>query len=165
VRFSEFLRTTVLLSAASATVLGLITVLSATREVQEGVVYLSVCWWLVASLLGLWLGRHAETSPPIARLLAGARAQTTLPELKPGATLANRLWPLFLMTIAGGVVGLFVPQVAAVAAGFGIVWALAWRRQEAAVLAIEHRDAARFYVDAGSVFEPMKLVRTPGFGG
>ena len=164
-RFSEFLRTTVLLSAASASVLGLITVLAATREVQEGVVYLSACWWLLAALLGIWLGRHAETSPPIARLLAGARAQTTLPELRPGATLANRLWPLFLMTIAGGVVGLFVPQVAAVAAGFGIVWALAWRRQEAAVLAIEHRDAARFYVDAGSVFEPMKLVRTPGFGG
>ena len=164
-RFSEFLRTTVLLSAASATVLALITVLTATREAQQGAVYLSVAWWLLATGLGLWLGRRAEASPPIARLLANARAQTTLPEPRPGATLANRLWPLFAMTIAAGVIGLFIPQISSVAAGFGIVWALSWRRQEAAVLAIEHRDAARFYVDAGSVFEPMKLVRTPGFGG
>ena len=127
--------------------------------------YLSGIWWVLALALGLWLGRHAETSPPIARLLAEARAQTMLPEPRPGATLANRLWPLFLMTIASGVIGLFVPQVSAVAAGFGIVFALSWRRQEAAVLAIEHRDAARFYVDTSSISEPMKLVRTPGFGG
>ena len=40
-----------------------------------------------------------------------------------------------------------MPQVAAVAAGFAIIWALAWRRQEAAVAAIEDRDGFRFYVD------------------
>lgn len=164
-RFSDFLRATVLLSAASATALGLITVLGATRELQPGVVYLSVGWWVLACGLGLLLGRHADTSPPIARLLREARAQTTLPEPRGASTLANRLWPLVVMTLAAGAVGLFVPQVAAIAAGFDIVWALAWRNQERAVLAIEHRDAARFYVDTGSAFEPMRLTRTPGFGG
>lgn len=164
-RFSDFLRSTVLLSAGSSTALALITVLAATREAQPGVVYLSVGWWVVASGIGLALGRRAEVSPPIARLLAEARPQTMLPEPRAGATLANRLWPLFAMTVAAGVVGLFIPQISSVATGFGIVWALSWRRQESAVLAIEHRDAARFYVDAGSVFEPMRLVRTPGFGG
>ena len=49
-----------------------------------------------------------------------------------------------------GVLGFFVPQVAAVAAGFAIIWALAWRRQESAVAAIEERDAVRFYVDKTS---------------
>ena len=164
-RFSDFLRATVMLSAGSATALALVSVTGATRNVQAGVVYLSVVWWVVAMGIGLWLGRRAEVSPPIARLLASARAQTMLPEPHPAATLVNRLWPLFVMTIVAGVVGLFIPQVASVAAGFGIVWALAWRRQDSAVLAIEHRDSARFYVDSTSVFEPMRLIRTPGFGG
>jgi hypothetical protein len=32
-------------------------------------------------------------------------------------------------------------------------------------LAIEERDAARFYVDRTSPWQPIRLVRTPGFGG
>ncbi len=31
--------------------------------------------------------------------------------------------------------------------------------------AIEERDGARFYVDRTSPFHPIRLVRTPGFGG
>ena len=88
-------------------------------------------WWLAAALYGAWLGRRNQASPPIARLLADARMQTSLPELRPGLTLLNRLWPLLLSTLGAAALGLFVPQVSAVAAGFGIIWALAWRRQEA----------------------------------
>jgi hypothetical protein len=55
--------------------------------------------------------------------------------------------------------------VAAIAAGFAIIWALAWRRQEAAVAAIEERDGVRFYIDRTSPLQPIQLVRTPGFGG
>lgn len=164
-RFGDFLRTTVLLSAGSATLLGLITVLALSRDYQPAIAYVSAGWWLVAAYLGLRIGRGAEASPPIARLLADARHQTMLPELRPAGTLLNRLWPLLLMTLASGVLGIFVPQVAAVAAGFGIVWALAWRRQHLAVLAIEQRDAARFYVHRTSPLQPMRLLRTPGFGG
>ena len=51
-------------------------------------------------------------------------------------------------------IGFFVPQVAAVAAGFAIIWALAWRRQDAAVAAIEERDGVRFYVDKTSPLQP-----------
>ena len=46
--------------------------------------------------------------------------------------------------------GVFAPQVAAIAAGFAIIWALAWRRQEQAVAAVEERDGVRFYVDRTS---------------
>jgi len=35
----------------------------------------------------------------------------------------------------------------AIATGFAIIWALAWRRQESAVAAIEGRDGVRFYVE------------------
>jgi len=164
-RFGDFLRTTVLLSAGSATLLGLITVLALSRDYEPAVAYVSAAWWLVATYLGLLIGRGADTSPPIARLLADARHQTMLPEPRPAGTLLNRLWPLLVMTLASGILGIFIPQVAAVATGFGIVWALAWRRQHLAVLAIEQRDAARFYVDRTSPLQPVRLVRTPGFGG
>jgi hypothetical protein len=53
--------------------------------------------------------------------------------------------------------------VPAIATGFAIIWALAWRRQASAVTAIEERDGARFYVEQTSPLDPIKLVRTPGF--
>jgi hypothetical protein len=88
-----------------------------------------------------------------------------LPELKPGTTLLNRLWPLLISTLGAGALGFSEPQVASIATGFAIIWALAWRRQERAVLAIEERDAVRFYVGRTSPFSPIQLIRTPGFGG
>ena len=55
------------------------------------------------------------------------------------------------------------PQIPGIAAGFAIIWALAWRRQDAAVAAIEERDGAAFYVRRTSSVRPMSLVRTPGY--
>ena len=164
-RFGDFLKATVLLSAGCATLLATLTVLGISRESDRVLVYVTAGWWLAATFIGAVLGRRAEASPPIARLLASARTQTTLPELRPGATLVNRLWPLLLATLGAGVLAFVEPQVASVATGFTIIWALAWRRQERAVLAIEERDGVRFYVDRTSPFSPIRLIRTPGFGG
>jgi hypothetical protein len=165
VRFGEFLKATVLLSAGTATLLAAVTVIGLSRETDRTLLVFSAIWWTGAVLIGIWLGRRAETSPPIARLLAGARSQTTLPELRPGTTIVNRLWPLLVYAITFSGLGVFRPPVAAVAAGGAIIWALAWRRQERAVTAIEERDGARFYVDRTSPFQPIRLIRTPGFGG
>ena len=164
-RFVDFLKTTVLLSAASATLLGTLTVLGATREVDPLLVYVSAGWWVVAAFYGGYLGRRAEANPPIARLLVEARTTTTLPELRPAATLLNRLWALLLFVAVAGIVGSFIPPVAGIATGFAIIWPLSIRRQEQAVAAIEERDAVRFYVDKTSPLKPIKLIRTPGFGG
>jgi hypothetical protein len=162
VRFVDFLKATVLLSAGSATVLGVLTVLRVATDDRPGLMEVAVGWWLLAALLGAWLGRRNAASPPIARLLAEARMQMSLPEVRPGLTLINRLWPLLFSTIGAGVLGIFLPQVSAVAAGFAIIWALAWRRQEAAVSAIEDRDGFRFYVDRTPPLAPIRLIRTPG---
>jgi hypothetical protein len=163
VRFVDFLKATVLLSAGSATLLAALTVarVSAQADPSSGM-EIAVGWWLLAALLGGWLGRRNAASPPIARLLADARTQLSLPELRPGLTLLNRLWPLLFSTLGAGILGVFVPQVAAVAAGFAIIWALAWRRQDAAVTAIEDRDGFRFYVDKTPPLAPIRLIRTPG---
>jgi hypothetical protein len=77
--------------------------------------------------------------------------------------LLNRLWPLVLCTIGAGALAFTLPQVPAIATGFAIIWALAWRHQDAAVAAIEERDGASFHVLRTSPVRPIALMRTPGF--
>lgn len=162
-RFPEFLRTTVMISAASATLLAVMTLAGVNGTGDDVLGLLSAGWWLVAGATGASLGRRHGTSPPIANLLASARTQSSLPEVTPARTVLNRLWPILVLTIAAGAVAFVLPQVPAIAAGFPIIWALSWRRQASAVTAIEERDGARFYVDHTSPLHPIRLVRTPGF--
>ena len=164
-RFGDFLRATVLLSAGAATLLAALAVIGLSREYDRTLVLFSAIWWGGAVVIGIFLGRRAETSPPIRRLLMTARSQTTLPELRPGLTLVNRLWPLLFATLGAAVAAVFEPQVASIGAGFWIILALAMRRQASAVAAIEERDGVRFYIDRTSPLHPIQLVRTPGFGG
>jgi hypothetical protein len=163
VRFADFLRTTVLISAAAASALAAVTLAGSASTGDDLVVPVAAGWWVIASLIGVWLGRRGETSPPIASLLSGARTQTSLPELNPGRTVLNRLWPLVFSTFGAGALGLILPQVPAIAAGFAVIWSLGWRRQASAVTAIEERDGARFYVEQTSPLRQIRLVRTPGF--
>jgi hypothetical protein len=163
VRFAEFLKTTVLLSAGVATVLALITVLSILTTSGSLAALLSVAWWAIAALIGLALGRGADANPPIARLLAGARSTNMLPEHRPAAILLNRLWPLLAVTVLAGGLAFLAPQIPGIGAGFAIIWALAWRHQHSAVTAIEERDGVRFYVLHTSPVQPIALQRTPGF--
>jgi hypothetical protein len=162
VRFVDFLKATVMLSAGSATFLAALTVLSVRDDFEPRFMSVAIGWWLAAALIGAWMGRRNAASPPIARLLADARMQMSLPDMRPAMTLLNRLWPLLFSTIGAAALGVFAPQVSAVAAGFAIIWALAWRRQDAAVAAIEDRDGFRFYLDKTAPFAPIRLIRTPG---
>jgi hypothetical protein len=162
-RFADFLRSTVMLSAATASVLALVALAGANGTSDNLVIPIGAGWWLIAAGTGAWIGRRSVTSEQIATLLASARTQASLPELQPARTLLNRLWPLLVCTIGAGAPAFVVPQVPAIAAGFAIIWSLAWRRQSAAVTAIEERDGARFYVEKTSPLQPIKLVRTPGF--
>lgn len=162
-RFADFLRTTVLISGAAASALAAVTVVGALGNGGGLVVFVAAGWWVAAAAIGIWLGRGGGTSAQIASLLASARMQPSLPEVHPGRTLVNRLWPLLVSTLGAGALAFVLPQVPAVATGFAIIWALAWRRQPSAVTAIEERDGARFYVVRTSPLQPIKLVRTPGF--
>jgi hypothetical protein len=163
VRFVDLLRTTVLLSAGAATTLAVITVLAASAEGDDQLVMYAAGWWVVAALIGAFLGRRAQVTAQIGRMLADAKSATMMPEHRPGAVLVNRLWPLLLCTIAAGALAIVAPQIPGIATGFAIIWALAWRRQESAVRAIEERDGATFYVERTSPVRPLVLVRTPGF--
>lgn len=162
-RFSEFLRTTVMLSAASASLLAVLTIVSAHGSDETIVLEIGAGWWIVSAVIGAWLGWRPATSTPIANLLADAKTRVALPELTPGRTILNRLWPLLVVTVGAGGLSFVEPQVSAIASGFAIIWSLAWRRQASAVTAIEERDGARFYVERTSPLKSIELIRTPGF--
>jgi hypothetical protein len=136
---------------------------SAANNSDNFVVPVSAGWWVFATVIGIYLGRRPSASQPIASLLASARMQPTLPDVEPARTLLNRLWPLLLCTVGAGALAFTLPQVPAIATGFAIIWALAWRHQASAVRAIEERDGARFYIERTSPWQPIRLVRTPGF--
>ena len=161
-RFGDFLKATVLLSAASATLLAALTVIGLQNTLSDTAVYVCFGWWIIATVIGSIMGSRGEATHAIANLLAGAKHQHSLPELAPARTILNRLWPLLIVTVAAAALSFFLPQVAGVAAGFAIIWSLAWRRQDAAVTAIEERDGFRFYVDRTGIFSPIRLIRTRG---
>jgi hypothetical protein len=162
-RFVDFLRSTVLLSAGAATTLGVLTLVAATRDQDDQVALYATGWWVAATLIGSWVGRRNEINPPIARLLADAKAATMMPTVRPGATMVNRLWPLLLVVVLAGALTFLGPQIPGIAAGFTIIWALAWRRQESAVSAIEERDGVTFFIEKTSPLRPIQLMRLPGF--
>ena len=151
-----------LASAGAATALGAVTVAGAANTGDSVLVPVVAVWWVLAAALGMWIGRGSRTNRDIARLLAQARAATSLPEQQPGRILLNRLWPLLAVLIVAGALAIVLPQVPGVAAGFALLLSLALRHQENAVSAIEERDGAAFYVEPTSPLRPIRLVRTPG---
>jgi hypothetical protein len=76
--------------------------------------------------------------------------------------MLNRLWLLAVSAVLSAGLSWLFPQLAAVVAGGSILIALAWRKQERAVTAIEERDGARFYVVPNSPFKGIELVRAGG---
>jgi hypothetical protein len=162
-RFPDFLRTAVLLFGGAATALAVVAIAGANRADDVPLLYLAVVWWVIAVIGGLWIGRRPEVTDGFRELLANARTSPTLPEQRPGAMIVNRLWTLGAFTLLTGAVAFVLPQIPAIACGFLILVGLAWRRQSAAIEAIEGRDGVRFYIEPVSPFQPIKLVRTPGF--
>lgn len=151
-----------MLMAAEATALAIVTVAAASARDDTATIIFGVAWWSLAALVGGWLGRRNQTTAAIGRLLAQARSTHTLPEIRPVAVMFNRLWLVAVSTVVAAALSWLFPQVAAVVAGGAILIALAWRKQEAAVTAIEERDGVRYYVVPTSPFRAIELERTGG---
>ncbi len=161
--FTDLLRTTVLLTAGSATALAAVTALAANREDDTLTLLVAAGWWTIALIAGLILGRPARAAEAMTPVLSGARTTSALPESeRPGQAALARLWPIGLFALVAGGLGFVFPGVSAIGTGFALAAALAWRAREAAVTAIEDRDGVRFYVEPGSALQPVKLVRSPG---
>src|SRR5579871_1050843 len=161
--FADFIKTTVLLSAAAATTLAAVTLLSARDANDARAATIGIAWWGASAIIGIAMGRRAVASPPIARLLGGAKNVGMLPPQRPLRVIVVRLWPLLVSTLVAGGLALLAPQIPAIATGFAIIWALAWRQQHQAIVAIERRDGVRFHVDHSPPWKPITLSRSPGF--
>ena len=162
--FTDLIRATVLLAAAEATALAAIAVLAAQRDDDSLTLLVAGGWWIVAAAAGLAMGRFDRASEGVRPALSEARMATQLPVEGPARIAFGRLWPILATALLAGGLGVFLPGVAAVGAGFALLVALAWRGREAAVLAIEQRDGARFYVVPTPALRPIKLMRSPGLG-
>lgn len=160
--YTDLLRVTVFLIGAEATALGAITAIAAGREEDATAVVVAAVWWAIALVVGLRLGRPSRAADDVRDALAQARTATSLPDETPLRIALGRLWPIGATAIAAGGLGLFLPGVAAIGAGWALLAALAMRTREAAVLGIEHRDGVKFYVVPTSALRPVQLVRTPG---
>src|SRR3954466_3395336 len=109
-RFTDFLKTAVLLFSASGTVLAAVTILGATSKSDTSLIYFSLAWWGTATLAGIFLGRRRRGTEGLAKLLTDARTTPMLPEVEPGRIIFNRLWLLAVLTIvAGGAGGAVAP--------------------------------------------------------
>lgn len=161
-QFCDLLRMTVLLAGGAATALAAVTVIAADRDADTTTLVVAAAWWTIAVVAGLYLGRPARAAEAMRPLLAGARTSPALPSDNPGRVAVARLWPLGAFALLAGAAGLFFPGVAAIGTGFALGAALLIRSYEGAVAAVEDRDGIRFYVEPGSAFQPVTLVRTPG---
>jgi hypothetical protein len=162
VPYTDLLRVTVFLTGAEATALGTITALAVARQDDSTALIVAAAWWLLAAAIGFYLGRPSRAADGVRDALAAARTATSLPSEPPSRIALGRLWPIGVTAIVAGVLGIFFPGVAAVAAGYALLVSLAWHTREAAVLAIEQRDGTKFYVIPNSALRPIQLVRAPG---
>ena len=121
---------------AAATTLAVVTVVAASRELRRHA--RDRRGRLVGRRGGRRariVGRRAQASPPIARLLADAKAATMMPEHRPGAVAAQPPVAAAAVDGRGRRASASSPRRSrAIAAGFAIIWALAWRRQDSAVV-------------------------------
>lgn len=161
-QFKDLLRGTVLLVAFEASALVIIAGVAINAAGSDLLALLALGWWSVAIATGIWLGRPARTRRALSGPLAAARTVTQLPAESPARIAFARLWPIGLFAVLAGAAGPVLPQIPAIAAGFAFGVATAWRNREAAVTAVEDRDGVCFYVEHGSAFDPVKLIRTPG---
>jgi hypothetical protein len=161
-KFTDLLRSTVFLIAGLATTLALVTVFATDAGDDPTTGLVVAIWWPLAAFAGAYLGRPERARDGVAELLTRARSARQLPAESPARIALAHLWPLALIATSAGVSAVFFPPVPAIATGYAIFVALAWRNREAAVTGIEDRDAVCFYVDYSKPLEPLKLIRTPG---
>src|SRR3954447_6207603 len=160
--YTDLLRLTVFLAGGEATVLGVVSVISAQRLDDKTALTIGAVWWVIAVIAGLILGSPARAADGVRDPLAAAKTATSLPPESDTRIAMGRLWPIAVSAIAAGAIGFFFPTFAIAAGGYALLVALAWRTREAAVLAVEERDGTRFYVEPSSALSPVKLIRAPG---
>src|SRR4051794_31362841 len=160
--YTDLLRLTVFLAGGEATVLGVVSVISAQRLDDTTALTIGAVWWVIAVIAGLILGSPARAADGVRDPLAAAKTATSLPPESDTRIAMGRLWPIAVSAIAAGAIGFFFPTFAIAAGGYALLVALAWRTREAAVLAGGGRERTRLFRGPGSTPRPVEVIRAPG---
>jgi hypothetical protein len=160
--YTDLLRLTVLLIAGEGTALAGVTIVAANRHDDTQTLLLAAGWWIAAAIIGALAGRSARAARAVGPALAASRTATSLPSDSAGRIMRQRLWPLGVFALLCGGLAWLWPQVAAIGAGYAVLFSLQMRNREAAVLGVQERDGVLFYVEPTSALRPISLVRTPG---
>lgn len=158
-RYCDYLHACVLMIGSAALALIIISAGSLVATGSRLLILLSIAWLVICVAWGLWIGRGEQES--VRALLSRSRPEPVFPKIEPPAVLLSRLWPVLAITLVAAITSYWFPQLAVATAGYGLLWALAWRKQADAVLAIEERDAVHFWIVRSSPVGPPKLVRVP----
>ena len=109
-RFRDFLRIAVLLFGGAATALAAVVGgRRRPRRRQHAACSSRSAGGCSPPPPGCGWGAAPPPRPGIAGLLADARRANTLPEFEPGTILFNRLWPLAVLAVAAGALGVLLP--------------------------------------------------------
>lgn len=160
-RYCDYLHSCVLLIGSAALALLLVSAGSLAVFAGALTIWLSVGWIGICIAWGLWIGRADAIQESVRTLLSKSRPEPIFPRIDPPAVLLGRLWPVLAITLVAAVSSYWFPQLAIAAAGYGLLWSLAWRKQSDAVLAVEERDLVHFWIVRSSPLRPPKLVRVP----
>lgn len=160
-RYCDYLHTCVLMIGSAALMLALVSAGSLVHYGSSMLALLSACWGVICIACGLWIGRGDAVQESVRALLSKSRPEPVFPKIEPPAVLLSRLWPVLAITLVAAISSYWFPQLSVAASGYGLLWALAWRKQSDAVLAIEERDIVHFWIVRSSPLQPPKLVRVP----
>lgn len=160
--YVQLLKSTVSLSLGSAFSLMLMVLLRESDGTGPTGLLMPLILWSLAVIVGGFIGRGSNVHEQISGLLANSTQAKNHPDFKPVTTMINRLWPIFLLTIAAVGLSPVVPQIPIVAAGFLLILGLSFRGQASAVQAIQWRDGIEFWIEKSSPFSKLKLIRMPG---
>lgn len=160
-RYCDYLHGSVLLIGSAALALMLVSAGSLAWYGSELMIAASVAWVVICLISGLWIGRGDAIQESVRALLSKSRPEPIFPKIEPPAVLLTRLWPVLVITLLAAITSYWFPQLAVAAAGYGLLWALAWRKQSDAVLAIEERDLVHFWIVRSSPLKAPRLVRVP----
>ena len=162
-RFRDFLRTAVLLFGGAATALAAVAVVGAGRNDDSTLVFVALGWWLLAAASRPVDGSRRHDH---ARHRRAARRRPARQHAARVRARHDPLQPALAARPAGR--GRRARSASSSRrcrrwrSGYALLVALLWRKQSAAVEAIEGRDGVEFWIDRTSPFGPPRLLRLPG---
>src|SRR5690349_2013819 len=98
-RYTEYLRTSVLLLGTTSFALIVVSAGAIAREHSVLLLVFGAIWIVLACSIGIYLGRSDQVMESIRDLLSRSRPEPVFPKIEPAAVLFTRLWPVLAIAL------------------------------------------------------------------